>query len=119
MKNKHNYIIWILVIAVFMVVMNFSEIREKTAGPINYQAAHSGEVVLYGTTWCGYCRKARAFFADHNIPFKDLDVEKSVAAQRAFESVGGRGVPVVTIGDNVVHGYNVSLMRSLLDCKDC
>ncbi|MBN1473031.1 MAG: glutaredoxin family protein, partial [Syntrophaceae bacterium] len=34
------------------------------------------EVILYTTSWCPYCTKARNFFLSRNIPFTEYDVEK-------------------------------------------
>ena len=36
-------------------------------------------------------------------------------AARAFRELGGRGVPVVRIGSNVVHGYNPEAILSYLE----
>ncbi|NNF15727.1 MAG: glutaredoxin family protein [Gammaproteobacteria bacterium] len=119
MAKKSDIVTWALLIAVFVVVVNFAEIRERLGGAVEYDSAVAGEVVLYSTAWCGYCRKTRRFFTRHDIPFIDLDVEKSPSARAAFERIGGRGVPVVTVGDEIVHGYNLARLRKLLECADC
>ncbi len=110
---------WGVIAAAFIVVLNFASIRDTVGGPIDYDANVAGDVTLYSTTWCGYCKKVRNMFAHHDIPFKEIDVEKDPGAARAFQQVGGRGVPVVTIGDRIVHGFNYSRLRKLLECGDC
>src|SRR5690625_8021050 len=63
-----------------------------------------GVVELYGTSWCGYCANARRFFDANGIPFADLDIERSPAAEQAFQQLGGRGVPLIRVGDEIKIG---------------
>lgn len=118
-EKRSSLLTWAVMIAAFLVALNFTEIRDKFGGAVLYDAARAGDVVLYGTTWCGYCRKTRQYFVRHNIPFEDLDIEQSSTAYTAFERLGGRGVPLVTVGNEVVYGYNLSRLRKLLECADC
>ena len=62
-------------------------------------------VVMYSTSWCGYCRKAARHFRKNNIPFTEHDIEKSAAAAREFKKLNGRGVPVILIGDQRMNGF--------------
>lgn len=75
----------------------------------------SGAVALYGTAWCNYCARARSFLEANDIPFADFDIEHSPAAAQAFQRLGGRGVPLVRIGDRVVHGFAPGEMRRALE----
>ncbi len=66
------------------------------------------KVVLYSTTWCGYCAKTREYFANNNIPYQDINVE-TPAGDTAYTQLGlsGHGVPVVVINnDKIIQGYN-------------
>jgi glutaredoxin len=67
----------------------------------------SAKVVLYATTWCGYCAKTRKFFAENQIAYQELDVENSDLGRRGYEALGGGGVPIVVVGDaTVIRGYD-------------
>lgn len=63
-------------------------------------------VVLLATTWCGYCRKMREYFADEGIAYTEFDVETDAKGREWYRAVNGSGVPVVVIGAEVIHGYN-------------
>ena len=65
------------------------------------------EVVMYSTSWCGYCRKARETFVHNNIAFKELDIEQSATAKAEYDALGGRGVPLILIDDVKVTGFNI------------
>lgn len=71
-------------------------------------------ITMYSASWCGYCKKARAFLNEQGIPFEEKDVEKTpgasaeLAAKAAQAGVQtGGGVPVFVVGDhNVIQGFD-------------
>ena len=71
-------------------------------------------VVLLSTSTCGYCKKLRADLAAWGVDYVDLDVESNDDGWRAYDLVNGRGVPILVIGDKVVHGYAPDRSRGLL-----
>jgi len=72
-------------------------------------------VVLYATSWCGYCKKTRTFLAEHNIQYTEYDVETSEEGRKQFEALGGSGVPVMDIKGTVVHGYSIKKFTATLE----
>ena len=71
-------------------------------------------VVLLSTSTCGYCKKLRADLADWGVDYVDVDVESDRNGQRAYQLVNGRGVPILLVGDTIVHGYSPERSRGLL-----
>ena len=72
----------------------------------DYAADHNDRVILYGTSWCGYCAKARKLMDENNIEYHEYDIEKSNKGKLQYDSLGGRGVPVLLINGEIVKGYN-------------
>lgn len=72
------------------------------------------EVVLYATEWCAYCKRAREFFAANNIRYVEHDIEKSSVALDEHRRLGGNGVPLILVGDEVIKGYSEQALRQLL-----
>lgn len=65
------------------------------------------EVILYSTTWCGYCAKTRKYFSENHIQYTDLDIEHSEKGRNDYERLGGNGVPIVVINNGLpIHGYS-------------
>lgn len=62
-------------------------------------------VVMYGTAWCPYCKKQRAYFNSHDIPFIELDPEQSAAAKTAYSILQGSGYPLTYVGYKRFDGY--------------
>ena len=54
--------------------------------PENYK------VILYSTTWCGYCAKTREYFAENHIQYTDLDVEHSERGRKDYKLLGANGL---------------------------
>jgi glutaredoxin len=66
----------------------------------------SQPVVMYATAWCPYCAQARAYFARNGIAYVEHDVEASAAAHAEFRRLGGRGVPLIFVGEERIDGFN-------------
>jgi len=64
------------------------------------QSAIPKRIIMYGTSWCPYCKKARAYFKAKGIAYVEYDVEKLPSRMREFKNLGGTGYPLLLIGDN-------------------
>ncbi len=72
------------------------------------------EIVLYSATWCGVCKRARAFLDRLGVPYREYDVENSRKGRRDFERLNARGVPVILVGDQRVNGFSKSRLTNML-----
>lgn len=77
---------------------------------------HTGQdsIVMLGAQWCGYCKRLKAGLEAAQVPYTELDVEDGSTGQDAFAALGGRGVPVTVIGQQVVYGYDTARLGQLL-----
>lgn len=72
-------------------------------------------VVIYSTPSCGYCKLAKAFFTEHNVAFTEKDVAADEAARdEMIAKTNQMGVPVITIDDAVVIGFDKGKLAQLL-----
>ncbi len=72
-------------------------------------------VKVYSTPTCPYCKMAKAFLAENNVKFEDVDVSSSQsAAQEMISKSGQMGVPVLDIEGKVVVGFNKARIKQLL-----
>ncbi len=72
-----------------------------------HQAAR-GPVTMYSTSWCGYCKKAIKYFKDNKVAYVERDVEKDPSARRAYDALGGKGIPIILVGQKRMNGFSVS-----------
>ncbi len=104
---------YILIIATVAVILNWSSIASFISPPPDYSMAHDGKVILYATSWCGYCEKARVLLNENNIEFHEYDIEKSPEGREQYQRLGGKGVPVLLINGEVLKGYDPSRILEL------
>ena len=72
-----------------------------------YPSAITPKVELYTTSWCPWCKKAKAFFRSRGIAFIEYDIEKDKeAARRKARLDRQQGVPFAVINGKGVNGYN-------------
>lgn len=86
-------------------------IRRK---PANAPAAGSKDVVMYATSRCVHCKRARAYFAEKGIRYTEVDVEASDANRKEFQELGGRGVPLILVGGKSMRGFSEQAFEALL-----
>jgi len=70
--------------------------------------ARGGPVVLYSTSWCPYCKKARRYLERRGVKFtvKDVGRSRDALEEMLRKSGGSRGVPVIDVGGTIIRGYN-------------
>lgn len=63
------------------------------------------KVVMYGTSWCPYCKQQREFFANNKIAFDEFDVEASKPNELAYNVLQGNGYPLTYVGYRRFAGF--------------
>jgi len=64
------------------------------------------KVILYSTSWCGYCKRARKYMAAKGIAYSEYDIEKDAIAKSRYQRAGGVGVPFLVRGDDIQRGFS-------------
>lgn len=107
---------WLLVLLAFGAAFWFGRplLQQRSAQTEAAVTASQPEVLLYATDWCGYCKMSREFFAANGIRYTEYDIEKSSSALSEHKKLGGNGVPLIKVGDEVINGYNEAALRQLL-----
>lgn len=77
-------------------------------------SATAGMITMYSTAWCGHCKRAKRYFARRNIPYREIDVEKSAEGRREYQQLGGDGVPLIIVGNKAMSGFDEGTLESML-----
>jgi glutaredoxin 3 len=65
----------------------------------------SGPVIMYTTSWCPYCSRARKLLASKNVAFEEIDVDAAPEKRAEMQQKSGRRtVPQIFIGETHVGG---------------
>jgi glutaredoxin 3 len=63
------------------------------------------QVVMYASSWCGYCSRARQLLAQKGIELTEIDVDVAPGARTEMVKRSGRStVPQIFIGDRHIGG---------------
>lgn len=72
-------------------------------------------VTIYSTPNCTYCKMTKEYLTDHGVAFTEIDVAADAAKRAEMIEISEQmGVPVTTIDDNVVVGFDKDMIASLL-----
>jgi glutaredoxin 3 len=64
-------------------------------------------VVLFSTSTCSWCRRAKRYFRENRVPFKEINVERDPdVARDIVRKTGQTGVPVIKIGSSWIVGFD-------------
>lgn len=77
------------------------------------KGSSENKVIMYGTSWCGYCKKAREYFHAHNISYTDYDIEIDSRAKQLYNQLGVSGVPVILVGKMEMQGFSASAFEKI------
>ena len=105
-----------LIMLVVVVYQNWGKI-EHFFNPADAIPAHTqaqARVVMYATEWCGYCKQTRRFLDSKGIPFKEYDIEKSDEGRKAYEALGGRGIPLIDVNGTIIRGFSEEAILAAL-----
>lgn len=73
------------------------------------------QVTIYSTPTCHFCHAAKDFFTEHKIPFTDYNVGADLEKRKEMiQKSGQMGVPVITVGDDLIVGFDEEQLRGLL-----
>lgn len=72
-------------------------------------------VTIYSTPTCHFCHAAKDFFTANGVQFTDYNVGTDLPKrQEMIQKSGQMGVPVITIGDELVVGFDEERLKELL-----
>lgn len=74
-------------------------------------------VLVYTVPNCPYCLRAKGYFTDSGVPFREIDViaNNKEFAREMIEKSGQKTVPVVDIGGRIVVGFQPHVYKEALN----
>lgn len=75
--------------------------------PDKTKVAKDKKVIVYSTSWCGFCAQAKKYFDSIDVKYDDINVEEDrQAAEDMVQKSGQMGVPVIEIGEHLIVGFD-------------
>ena len=76
------------------------------------------QVTVYSTQNCPYCRLAKAFLDRYGVEYRSIDVGVDrKAAKEMVELTGQYGVPVITVDDEVIIGFDSNRLKEIFTAE--
>ena len=73
------------------------------------------QVTIYSTPTCHFCHAAKEFFTANHVAFTDINVASDLEKRKEMiEKSGQMGVPVITIGSDLIVGFDEDRLKELL-----
>ncbi|RMG44128.1 MAG: glutaredoxin family protein [Candidatus Dadabacteria bacterium] len=96
---------------ILLLLSAFLYMRLSVAQPSDVRshtvlAGNQVRVEIFVTSWCPYCRRLEKFLTSEKIAYVRYDIEHDPKGRKIYDSIGGRGVPVIRIGQTVLFGFN-------------
>lgn len=75
-------------------------------------------VKIYTTPSCIYCRMAKEFFKKNSIDYQEYNVAEDIKArEEMIKKSQQMGVPVITVGEEVIVGFDRSALARALKIR--
>lgn len=78
------------------------------------------QIILYGTSWCGACKQARAWLEARHIPYVEKDIERDSAAAAELASKAAQAgfrpssVPIIDVRGRLMIGFDPNRLATLI-----
>jgi glutaredoxin len=107
---------FLLIMLVVVVYQNWGKIENfvSSSSAVPAQVQANAKVTLYATDWCGYCKQTRRFLDGKGIPYTEFDIEKDAAGRKAYEALGGRGIPLIDVNGTLIRGFSEEAILAAL-----
>jgi glutaredoxin len=78
------------------------------------------QLIMYCTQWCPACRRARAFFQQYNISFKEIDIarDREAAARIRLWNNGHESTPTFDIKGKIIRDFRRAEIAELLGIEE-
>jgi len=77
----------------------------QTGNYTSHFAEANSKVVVYGTSTCPFCAKAREYLASKKVAYADFNVDTPGPAREKYAALHVKAVPAILIGDRLITGF--------------
>jgi Glutaredoxin-like protein, YruB-family len=77
------------------------------------------KITVYSQPDCPPCQVVKQFLAHHNISFEHIDITEDLKARDYLvHELQSFSTPTVTVGEQVVKGFDLQLLSQLLNIEE-
>jgi glutaredoxin len=96
-----------------------AELRKSMQGRSDDAAKvdSAGRTVLFGASWCGYCKKAKAYLNAKGVKYNEYDIDSPDGAKAYLNAGGSGGVPLLLVDGRRLRGFSEASYDSIFSAK--
>ena len=113
-SRKSLFGLLLLILSVSLVTQWWAGRQDHDTGSQVAALAQPGDIRMLASETCSICGAARAWFAEHRVPFSECTIERDAACKAAFDASASPGTPVMLVRGKVQIGFNPERLRALL-----
>jgi glutaredoxin len=76
-----------------------------------------GKTVLFGASWCGYCKKAKAYLNAKGVKYSEYDIDSAEGAKAYALAGGSGGVPLLLADGRSLRGFSEASYDAIFAAK--
>lgn len=104
----------VLIGCLLVMLLTFSNVFAAQTRTLRKTPKH--KIELFVTSWCPYCKKAKAYLDGRGIDYQLYDIEQDAdAARRKSQLSPNSGVPLAIIDGKIVNGWSQSAYEAALE----
>lgn len=90
--------------------------ENKEAKFVTAPSLPKGGIIMYCTSWCPACRRARSWFKGNNLDYIEIDIDTNPAAADQVKkwNKGNRTTPTFDIDGVIITNFDENKLRSVL-----
>jgi len=74
----------------------------------------SDGLTVYTNLGCKECKEVKAFLNARGIAYKEYDISNDAEGKKHYDALGGKTVPLITIGDQQMSGFHKDELEKML-----
>lgn len=76
------------------------------------------KVTIYSSPSCHFCHMVKDFFVSNGVVYEDFDVSTNMEKRKEMVDKSGQmGVPVITVDDKLIIGFDKEKLVDYLELK--
>jgi glutaredoxin len=114
--RKGVLLIAIVVVAISLIslVRHWSQAQATPGGFAVQTQDGQNAVAIFTTDSCTYCAAAKQYLAQKKVAYTEFNLDHSDKARQFFGMLGGRGVPLIIVGEQRLVGFDQQSLTRLL-----
>ncbi len=109
---------WLSLAVIMTVVVGGSQTvawwQARDMGDKARELAQTGDIVMYTTSTCPYCAKAKAWLNANHVVWQECNVDTSAACQHQFQARGAPGTPLMAVQGQWQLGFDAQWVVNAL-----